>query len=143
MPGLTFSNELISRDEGLHTDFACLIYKHLNNEHRAPITPIFKESQNFLDKIVGGQEVGPKNGNKGYLEELRLISEKVASFWQVERDEVGQRKRKFWYTPESVADDMKEGARKMNMVSAPLGLTTLLVCRGGLPSFAGTASKQC
>lgn len=27
MPGLTFSNELISRDEGLHTDFACLLYK--------------------------------------------------------------------------------------------------------------------
>jgi len=32
MPGLTFSNELISRDEGLHTDFACLIYKHLVNK---------------------------------------------------------------------------------------------------------------
>lgn len=32
MPGLTFSNELISRDEGLHTDFACLIYKHLINK---------------------------------------------------------------------------------------------------------------
>jgi len=29
MPGLTFSNELISRDEGLHTDFACLVYKQL------------------------------------------------------------------------------------------------------------------
>merc|ERR1719510_2461802 len=29
MPGLTFSNELISRDEGLHTDFACLLYKQL------------------------------------------------------------------------------------------------------------------
>merc|ERR1719486_25081 len=27
MPGLTFSNELISRDEGLHTDLACLLYK--------------------------------------------------------------------------------------------------------------------
>merc|ERR1719203_318573 len=27
MPGLTFSNELISRDEGLHIDFACLLYK--------------------------------------------------------------------------------------------------------------------
>jgi ribonucleoside-diphosphate reductase beta chain len=26
MPGLTFSNELISRDEGLHCDFACLLY---------------------------------------------------------------------------------------------------------------------
>ena len=31
MPGLTFSNELISRDEGLHTDFACLLFKHLNH----------------------------------------------------------------------------------------------------------------
>ena len=32
MPGLSFSNELISRDEGLHCDFACLLYtKHLIN----------------------------------------------------------------------------------------------------------------
>ncbi|GAQ86383.1 Ribonucleotide reductase [Klebsormidium nitens] len=31
MPGLTFSNELISRDEGLHTDFACLLYSLLQN----------------------------------------------------------------------------------------------------------------
>ncbi|KIX08275.1 uncharacterized protein Z518_02931 [Rhinocladiella mackenziei CBS 650.93] len=29
MPGLTFSNELISRDEGMHTDFACLLMQHL------------------------------------------------------------------------------------------------------------------
>lgn len=29
MPGLTFSNELISRDEGMHCDFACLLY----NDH--------------------------------------------------------------------------------------------------------------
>ncbi|KAI4291676.1 ribonucleoside-diphosphate reductase subunit M2 [Pancytospora philotis] len=34
MPGLTFSNELISRDEGLHTDFACLLHKHLRNKCR-------------------------------------------------------------------------------------------------------------
>ena len=32
MPGLTFSNELISRDEGLHCDFACLMFKHLKNK---------------------------------------------------------------------------------------------------------------
>jgi ribonucleoside-diphosphate reductase beta chain len=32
MPGLSFSNELISRDEGMHCDFACLLYtKHLIN----------------------------------------------------------------------------------------------------------------
>jgi ribonucleoside-diphosphate reductase beta chain len=33
MPGLSFSNELISRDEGLHCDFACMLYtKHLKNQ---------------------------------------------------------------------------------------------------------------
>ena len=34
MPGLTFSNELISRDEGMHTDFAVLLYSKLL--HRVP-----------------------------------------------------------------------------------------------------------
>lgn len=32
MPGLTFSNELIARDEGLHTDFAVLLYSKLKNK---------------------------------------------------------------------------------------------------------------
>jgi len=32
MPGLTFSNELISRDEGMHCEFACLLYKMLENK---------------------------------------------------------------------------------------------------------------
>ena len=33
MPGLSFSNELISRDEGMHCDFACLLYnKHIKNK---------------------------------------------------------------------------------------------------------------
>lgn len=32
MPGLTFSNELISRDEGLHCDFACLMFKMLQKK---------------------------------------------------------------------------------------------------------------
>jgi len=34
MPGLTFSNELISRDEGLHAEFACMLYGML--EHKLP-----------------------------------------------------------------------------------------------------------
>lgn len=34
MPGLTFSNELISRDEGLHAEFACLMYQSL--QHQLP-----------------------------------------------------------------------------------------------------------
>ena len=32
MPGLTFSNELISRDEGMHTDFAVLLYSKLQHK---------------------------------------------------------------------------------------------------------------
>lgn len=32
MPGLSFANELISRDEGLHCDFACLLYTQLENK---------------------------------------------------------------------------------------------------------------
>lgn len=32
MPGLAFSNELISRDEGLHCDFACLLYSLLQKQ---------------------------------------------------------------------------------------------------------------
>ena len=32
MPGLTFSNELISRDEGMHCDFACLMYSMLQQK---------------------------------------------------------------------------------------------------------------
>lgn len=32
MPGLCFANELISRDEGLHCDFACLLYRTLKNQ---------------------------------------------------------------------------------------------------------------
>lgn len=39
MPGLTFSNELISRDEGLHTDFACLLYTYI--VHKPPKERIY------------------------------------------------------------------------------------------------------
>jgi len=40
MPGLTFSNELISRDEGLHCDFACLLFKML--KHKPPVDTVRK-----------------------------------------------------------------------------------------------------
>ncbi|GAM27767.1 hypothetical protein SAMD00019534_109430 [Acytostelium subglobosum LB1] len=37
MPGLSFSNELISRDEGLHCDFACMLYQKLVNRLDAAV----------------------------------------------------------------------------------------------------------
>ncbi len=43
MPGLTFSNELISRDEGLHCDFACLLYGMLQQ----------KLSTDTIHKLIG------------------------------------------------------------------------------------------
>ena len=45
MPGLTFSNELISRDEGLHTDFACLLFSHLERRpHPDVVAKIITEA---------------------------------------------------------------------------------------------------
>lgn len=46
MPGLSFANELISRDEGLHCDFACLLYSQL--VHKLPV----KTVQNIIASAV-------------------------------------------------------------------------------------------
>lgn len=47
MPGLTFSNELISRDEGLHCDFACLMYSML--EKKLDSTEIYEIVESAVD----------------------------------------------------------------------------------------------
>ncbi|KAJ9152120.1 Ribonucleoside-diphosphate reductase small subunit [Pleurostoma richardsiae] len=74
MPGLTFSNELISRDEGLHTDFACLLYSHL--KHRPSkqliediIVDAVKIEQEFLTEALPCALLG-MNANlmKQYIE---------------------------------------------------------------------------
>ncbi|RPA79201.1 ribonucleotide reductase R2 subunit variant [Ascobolus immersus RN42] len=57
MPGLTFSNELISRDEGLHTDFACLLFKHLRHKPSKKvvediIVEAVKYEQEFLTEAL-------------------------------------------------------------------------------------------
>ena len=54
MPGLTFSNELISRDEGLHCDFACLLYNdHLVNKlPKETIEGIIRDAVNIEKEFV-------------------------------------------------------------------------------------------
>ncbi len=47
MPGLSFSNELISRDEGLHCDFACLLY----NKHVVNKLPVEKVREIIVDAV--------------------------------------------------------------------------------------------
>ncbi|XP_034756664.1 ribonucleoside-diphosphate reductase subunit M2-like [Etheostoma cragini] len=63
MPGLTFSNELISRDEGLHCDFACLMFKHLVNKPSAEtVTKIIRNAveieQEFLTEALPVKLIG-------------------------------------------------------------------------------------
>lgn len=54
MPGLTFSNELISRDEGLHCDFACLLYNdHLVNKlSKEKVTAIITDAVEIEKEFV-------------------------------------------------------------------------------------------
>jgi ribonucleoside-diphosphate reductase subunit M2 len=63
MPGLTFSNELISRDEGLHTDFACLLFSHLKKRaHPDTVLKIITEAveieQKFLSEALPCSLIG-------------------------------------------------------------------------------------
>ena len=63
MPGLTFSNELISRDEGLHTDFACLLFSHLKKRaHPDTVQKIIVEAvsieQSFLTDALPVSLIG-------------------------------------------------------------------------------------
>ncbi|EDW35015.1 GL20023 [Drosophila persimilis] len=63
MPGLTFSNELISRDEGLHCDFAVLMYHHLvQRPKRERIIEIIRDAveieQEFLTEALPVNLIG-------------------------------------------------------------------------------------
>jgi len=54
MPGLSFSNELISRDEGLHCDFACLLYtRHIVNQlPKERVTEIIADAVRIEQEFV-------------------------------------------------------------------------------------------
>lgn len=53
MPGLAFSNELISRDEGLHCDFACMLYNQLQNKLTVEeVTAIISEAVEYEKEFV-------------------------------------------------------------------------------------------
>jgi ribonucleoside-diphosphate reductase beta chain len=54
MPGLSFSNELISRDEGMHCDFACLLYtRHLVNKMpKATVEKIIRDAVEIEKEFI-------------------------------------------------------------------------------------------
>lgn len=56
MPGLTFLNELISRDEGLHTDFACLLFGELRRRpHPDKVREIITEAVSIEQEFLTGK----------------------------------------------------------------------------------------
>ena len=53
MPGLTFSNELISRDEGMHTDFAVLLFNKLTRKpKKAKIFELIKDAVEIEKEFI-------------------------------------------------------------------------------------------
>ena len=53
MPGLTFSNELISRDEGMHTDFAVLLYSKLKKKiNKGRVYEIIKDAVEIEKEFI-------------------------------------------------------------------------------------------
>lgn len=81
MPGLAFSNELISRDEGLHCEFACLLFtKHLVNkvsEERVKeiITDAVEIEKEFITEALPASLIGMNS------ELMKQYIEYVADFW--------------------------------------------------------------
>jgi ribonucleotide reductase beta subunit family protein with ferritin-like domain len=53
LPGLTLSNEFISRDEGLHTEFACLLYSKLEKKlSRKKVCALFEEAVKIEKEFI-------------------------------------------------------------------------------------------
>ena len=58
MPGLTFPNELICGDEGLHTDFACLLFRQLVYRlHPKLVAAIIREGVTVEQQFVSGKKL--------------------------------------------------------------------------------------
>jgi len=127
MPGLTFSNELIARDEGLHTDFACLLYSMLDK--RLP--------QEIVHEII-----------KGAVEvEIEFICEALSC------DLIGMNKRMMQTYVEFVADRLLGvlGYDKIWKVKNPFDWMELISLQGKTNFFekrvgdyqkAGLMAKQ-
>lgn len=79
MPGLSFANELISRDEGLHQEFACELFKRiLHKPDPAVITSMVTEAVNIEKKFVRGEFTltshGPPSPNGFHIGQMRYLS---------------------------------------------------------------------
>lgn len=81
MPGLAFSNELISRDEGLHCEFACLLHnKYITNKvSQERITQIITEAVEIEKEFVTDSLPVSLIGMNAKL--MQQYIEFVADYW--------------------------------------------------------------
>lgn len=80
MPGLSFSNVLISRDEGLHCDFACCLYKHIVNRLSAErVEQIVREAVELEDEFcTEALSVELLGMNAGLMREyIRFVADRL------------------------------------------------------------------
>ena len=80
MPGLTSSNEFIARDEGLHTDFACLLYTYIVNRVDVKIVhEMFKDAiaieSNFIIKALPCKLIS-MNSDK-MIEYIKFVADRL------------------------------------------------------------------
>jgi ribonucleotide reductase beta subunit family protein with ferritin-like domain len=82
MPGVTFSNELIARDEGLHTDFAVELYKELKNKlpkekvHKI-IREAVKAEKEFITKALPCDMIGMNS--KMMSQYIEFVADRLVS----------------------------------------------------------------
>ena len=81
LPGLTFSNELISRDEALHTEFAIMLYHKLENRlNSEKIEQIIKEAveieKEFICKALPCDLIGMNNKLMGQY--IEFVSDRLS-----------------------------------------------------------------
>ena len=83
MPGLTFSNELISRDEGLHTDFAVFLYKNyiVDKLDQAVIYQIISEAVSIeKDFIINSLPCNLIGMNSSLMEQyIEFVADRLLS----------------------------------------------------------------
>ena len=80
LPGLCFSNELISRDEGLHTDFACLLFSRLQNPPTPEsVTQIIAEAVEIEKRfLTDALPVGVLGMNAGLMAEyIEFVADRL------------------------------------------------------------------
>ncbi|XP_060876223.1 ribonucleoside-diphosphate reductase subunit M2 B-like [Metopolophium dirhodum] len=89
MPGLTFSHELISRDEGLHNNYACRLFKYLYQKPpQAVITQIICDSvtieQDFLTNALPIRLIGKRCENMAIFIEFVAERQRIGMSYSLQ-----------------------------------------------------------